>query len=94
MSDLDLSAAIEAATRATWEQVHGAGAWSERPFPPLAQMHRDVAAAALSAAAPLIERAVRDAVALEIEAGKRDWMGAPARSVFEIAARIARGNPA
>jgi hypothetical protein len=87
----DLTAkAVEKAAQAMWEQVHGEGTWADRPFPPLAQMHRDAATVAVAAAVPII----REQVAREIEA--RVDEPRPSLLGFEHgmqrAARIARGG--
>lgn len=102
--DLDLTEAVEAAGRARWERTPLAGrlAWDDlRP----AMRHKvleSVALDDLAAAAPLIERQVREQIARDIEAAEQQMKAStidrpkvgPGEFLndWQWAARIARGG--
>lgn len=105
MSDIDLSAAVEAAARAGYEAVDITGVpWSARRaegnvFRYGKEIRR--AEAAVTAAAPLIEAQVRERVAQEIEAERAECVATFDDKVpydravlysLAVAARIARGG--
>ena len=96
MSDIDLSAAVEAAARAIFEAMWATEArpcptWEDVP-PPAKHHHRESVLPAVAAAAPLIEQAVREQVAAEIEAQLPNAAGMAQALALKIAARIARGG--
>jgi hypothetical protein len=100
MPDLDLTAAVDAAARTSWERhrERTAGtvpAGTENPTPPWESLHpmgqhtmREAFLPVIAAAAPLIEAAVRERAARDVEAhadgcdgGFADGLGSAARIV-------------
>jgi hypothetical protein len=98
VSALDLTAAIQAAYVAV-EAAYADGAVRERWDD--ADPYLFVMRAAIDAVAPLIEAAVREQIAAEIEAQRATDMAVPLLTAYgrgvdvglNLAARIARGEP-
>jgi hypothetical protein len=99
--ELDLTEAVEAGTRAMWSFTFSPHPYDDSGSPE-DQWCENTARAVLSAAAPILERQVREKIAQEIEASRmyiesprqvgRNDVAAALRAVMEHHARIARGK--
>lgn len=98
--DLDLTAAVEAAARATYEHMYPGLSWDDVPDDGRLWW-RETVLVSITPAAPLIERQVRDLIAAQIEAAHAAYGPVhpdgehPMACIYEVSercARIARGE--
>jgi hypothetical protein len=94
VSDLDLTAAVDAAARAIFEAMWASTAppcptWEDVP-PPARHHHRESVLPAVAAAAEVIEQQVRERVAAEVEA-EADARAAK-RDTHRAASEVKRGG--